>query len=58
MLSDSGNRHADRLLSLTKELRWPSSSINAAKRGGREKKRSCQTNFVQNPEENETQGLP
>jgi hypothetical protein len=39
MLSDSGNRHAGRvrvtahrLLSPTKEVRWPLSSINAAKR--------------------------
>jgi hypothetical protein len=44
MLSDSGNRYAgrarvtaDRLLSPTKEFRWPLSSINAAKRGGRGK---------------------
>ena len=44
MLSDFGNRHAgrvrvpaDRLLSPTKEVRWPLKSINAAKRGGREK---------------------
>jgi hypothetical protein len=44
MLSDSGNRHAgrvdvtaDRLLSPTKEVRWPLSSINSAKRGGGEK---------------------
>jgi hypothetical protein len=65
MLSDSGNRHAgrvrvaaDRLLSPTKEVTWPLSSINAAKRGGREKKRSCRKNFAQNLAENKTQGLP
>jgi hypothetical protein len=39
MLSESGNRHAgrvrvtaDRLVSPAKEVRWPLSSINAAKR--------------------------
>ena len=39
---------ADRLLSPAKEVRWPLSSINAAKRGGREKKRSCRKNFAEN----------
>ena len=55
MLSDSGEGHAgrfsvtaDRLLSPAKEVRWPLSSINAAKRGWREKKRCCRKNFAQN----------
>jgi hypothetical protein len=46
MLSDSGNRRAgrvrvtaDRLLSLTKEVRWPLSSINAAKRAAGKRSR-------------------
>jgi hypothetical protein len=65
MLSDSGNRHtgrvhviADRSLSPTAEVGWQLSSINAAKRGGREKKRSWRKNFAQNPAENKNQGLP
>jgi len=38
----------DRLLSPAEEVRWPLSSINVAKQGGREKKRSCRNNFAEN----------
>jgi hypothetical protein len=65
MLSDSGNRHAgrvrvtaDRLLSPTKEVRWPLSSINAAKRGWQGKEAELPKNFAQNLADSKTQGLP
>jgi hypothetical protein len=41
-----------------KGVRWPLSSINAAERGGKEKKRSRRKNFAENLAENKTKGIP